>query len=254
MGLYSWFLMHLSYIPLMTGFPCQQTHILIGTSFRLYKNKSMEEELLEERERSYYQTGIQAVEDEYMLILEPIRKHIMQGCCWAKRMQGIAHGVLTGVFVSSKFESVLRKMRLNTVEGGFIGETDHESKTIEVDKYMWGEKNLNKMRRGIEHVGCFYSLGESGEKQYVYLYFKYGLSDPALISHLWHDDTLVLGDRNTADLASIYKKVLGSNIFTSRERVQHLSFTLAVSPESGFKNVCERELQINTHAPPESID
>ena len=197
----------------------------------------MEEELVEEKGRGYYQTGIQAVEVEYRC-LKPIRRIIMQGCCWAKRMQGIAYGCLTGVFVSSKFESELRKMYMKTVEGGFLGETDHESTTPEVDKCMWGEKNLNKLRRGIKHVGCFYSLGESGEWKYVYLYFKYGLSNAALISHLWHEDNLVLGDRNTADAAD--KKVLGSKIFTSRERDHHIGFSLALEPpEGGFKNDIE---------------
>ncbi|KAG0630552.1 hypothetical protein M758_1G187100 [Ceratodon purpureus] len=221
-----------------TGHEVGETYILIGTSFKCYKNKSMEEELVEERRRGYYQTGIQAVQDEYRF-LKPIEKTIMQGCCWAKRMQGIAYGCLTGIFVSSKFESELRKLYVKTVEGGFIGETDHESKTQEIDKHMWGEKNLDKTRRGIRHVGCFYSLGESGEKRYAYLYFKYGLSHPALISHLWHEDSLQLGDRNTADLASADKKVLGSKIFTCREREQHLTFYLAVSPEAGVKSDTE---------------
>jgi hypothetical protein len=75
-------------------------------------------------------------------------------------------------------------------------------------------------------AGSFYSQGEN-VIHYVYFYLEYGSNKPALISHLWHGDDLVFG--NKENIAFTSRNVLGSKILESFYDSKYITFTLSIS-------------------------
>jgi hypothetical protein len=173
-----------SYLDLL----CLQKYFLVGTSFKNYVDKSMKEIL---DQNTSCETGIQAFEDRYKF-LNLIHKPIMQGSLFA-------YGCLTGIFVSSKYEAELKRMNVEFVMGGFVAETDTTSEEPHEYKCLWGDMTVDKKMKGLV-AAQFYCLGEF-ERRYVYIYVRYSFANQVVITHLWHDDRLVLGDRNTESSA-----------------------------------------------------
>jgi hypothetical protein len=61
----------------------------------------------------------------------------------------------------------------------------------------------------------------------VYLDLEYGSNKPALISHLWHGDDLVLGNKENIALTS--RNVLGNQILEAQYNSKYITFTLSIS-------------------------
>ena len=202
-----------------------QSYILIGTSFRFYTNASMSEEMCEQYDT--YMTGIKGEgfkNKNAIKELSPFEAVIMKGSCWTKPAEKFAYGCLIGVFVNSKHANKLKENNIAAVEGGFIGETDTESKTTETKKVAWGSKDT--LSHKCVKVGSFYSKSEDTE-HYVYVYMSYNATEHALISHLWHGEDLVLGDPSTADKSLKNVQVVGSQILETFRGKKVTTFSIS---------------------------
>ncbi|XP_073392740.1 uncharacterized protein [Physcomitrium patens] len=213
-----------------------ETYFLVGTSFRLYTDSSRKVEILDQEAIAYI--GITTALDEYKY-LNPIQIPFLQGSCWAKQLDDYAHGCLCGFFVSSKYKDQLRKMNVKTVTGGYLGQTNAQSQEPEVFRHFWGEKTDELLSRSYRAAG-FYNMRESYQLGYVYFYFRYGTSDSAVITHVWQDDTVILGDIGTAGSAYARRMVLGSKILLSAPPAESHSYYLTLSSTPSAENDASR--------------
>nr|PNR46814.1 hypothetical protein PHYPA_013934 [Physcomitrium patens] len=196
-----------------------ETYVLVGTSFTLYTDSSRKVEI-----KRKYSKGITTDMDEYKY-LNPIQIPFVQGSIWANQLDVYAHGCLCGVFVSSKYQDQLRKLNLNIVTGGYLGQTNSTSEEDEDRRHYWGVKR-DKNSSEYHRAAGFFNMRESNQMGYVYVYFRYGSSDSAVITHIWQDDTVILGDIGTADSAYADRMVLGSKILHSAPSANSHSYYL----------------------------
>jgi hypothetical protein len=168
------------------------------------------------------------IQDDFKCLLEPLEISIMEGNCWYEPINDVAYGCLMGIFVDSKHQENLKENKIQVAQGGFIGETDVHTIAPQIKKYFWGIVNSNISKD--VWVASFYS-GAELPSHYVYVYLEYGSNKPALISHLWHGDDLVLGNKITAQHVS--RDVIGNQIFESgRHGVKHTTFAISISQSS----------------------
>jgi hypothetical protein len=65
----------------------------------------------------------------------------------------------------------------------------------------------------------------------VYVYLDYGTNKPALISHLWHGDDLMFGNKITTQ--HISRDVIGNQIFEfGQHDEKHTTFVISISQSS----------------------
>ncbi len=223
-----------------------QGYYLIGTYFTYYTNVSKSEEIhrpiinympwifdegLETLEVNYktgiYNKGLETHEvNGIKALFQPHEITIMEGSCRVKHINEIVYGCLTGLFVDSQHLEGLKENEIEVVQGGFIRETDFYSTKPEIKKFSWGTMNIPTSR---QLAASFYSQGF----RCVYFYLEYGSNKPALISHLWHGDDLVLGNKENIALTSC--NVLGNQILQSYGSYELLhnkkciTFTLSIS-------------------------
>jgi hypothetical protein len=206
-----------------------QGYYLIGTYFTYYTNVSKNKEILG-RPVNYktgiYNKGLKTIDvNAIKSLFQPHEITIMEGSCWFQHINDFAYGSLTGLFVDSQHLEGLKENEIEVVQGGFIGETDVRSKKPKIKKFSWGTMNSIIPTSG-ELAGSFYSQGED-DIHYVYFYLEYGSHKPALISHLWHGDDLVFG--NKENIAFTSRNVLGSKILESFYDSKYITFTLSIS-------------------------
>ncbi len=152
----------------------------------------------------------------------------MEGNCWHEPINDTAYGCLIGIFVDFKHQEKLKEKKIQVAQGGFIGETDVHSSAPQIKKCFWGIANSNISND--VWVASFYS-GVEIASHYVYVYLEYGSNKPALISHLWHGDDLVLGNKITAQHVS--RDVIGNQIFGfGRHGDKHTTFVISISQSS----------------------
>ncbi len=157
----------------------------------------------------------------------------MEGSCWLDHTgsgwldhtNDVAYGCMTGLFVDSQHLEALKEKEIEVVQGGFIGETDVANIKPEIKKFSWGTMNSIIPTSG-ELAASFFSQGED-VIHHVYFYLEYGSNKPALISHLWHGNDLVFGNKENIALTSC--NVLGNQILESFHDSKYITFTLSIS-------------------------
>jgi hypothetical protein len=127
--------------------------------------------------------------------------------------------------VDSQHLEGLKENEIEVVQGGYIGETCVNRIKPQIKKFSWGRMNSIIPTSG-ELAGSFYSQGEDGI-HYVYFYLDYGSNKPALISHLWHGDDLVFG--NKGNIALISRNVFGNKILEDFNDSKYITFALSIS-------------------------
>jgi hypothetical protein len=168
------------------------------------------------------------IQDDFKCLFEPLEISIMEGNCWHEPINDTAYGCLIGIFVDSKHQKKLKEKKIQAAQGGYIGETNLHTSAPQIKKYFWGIVNSNISRDG--WVASFYS-GAEFPSHYVYVYLEYGSNKPALISHLWHGDDLVLGNKIIAQHVS--RDVIGNQIFESGQHGEkHTTFAISISQSS----------------------
>jgi hypothetical protein len=168
------------------------------------------------------------IQDDFKCLFEPLEISIMEGNCWHEPIDDTAYGCLIGIFVDSKHQENLKEKKIQVAQGGFVGETNVHSNAPRIKKYFWGIENSNISED--DWVASFYS-GVESPSGYVYVYLEYGSNKPALISHLWHGDDLMLGNKITAQHVSRY--VIGNQIFESGQHGEkHTTFAISISQSS----------------------
>jgi hypothetical protein len=203
-----------------------QGYYLIGTYFTCYTNESKNKEILGHisHNTGIYNKGLKTLEvNAIKFLFQPHEITIMEGSCWFQHINDFAYGCIIGLFVDSQHLEGLKEKEIEVVQGGFIGETDVRSKKPEIKKFSWGTTNIPINR---QLAGSFYSQGEN-VIHYVYFYLEYGSNKPALISHLWHGDDLVFG--NKENIAFTSRNVLGNQILESFHNSKYITFTLSIS-------------------------
>jgi hypothetical protein len=168
------------------------------------------------------------IQDDFKCLFEPLEISIMEGNCWHEPINDTAYGCLIGIFVDSKHQANLKEKNIQVAQGGFIGETDVHTSVPPIKKYFWGTVNSNISRD--VWVASFYS-GAEFASHYVYVYLEYGSNKPALISHLWHGDDLVLGNKFTAQ--HVFRDVIGNQIFEyGQHGYKQTTFAISISQSS----------------------
>jgi hypothetical protein len=172
-----------------------------------------------------YNKGLKTLEEVNVIkfLFQPHEITIMEGSCWLEHVNVIAYGCLIGLFVDSQHLEGLKEKEIEVVQGGFTGETDVRSRiTPEIKRFSWGTMN-SIIATGGELAASFYSQGF----RYVYFYLEYGSNKPALITHLWHGDDLVFGNKENITLTS--RNVLGNQILGSIHSKKYITFILSIS-------------------------
>jgi hypothetical protein len=173
-----------------------------------------------------YDKGLKTLElNAIKSLFQPHQITIMEGSCWLEHINHFAYGSLTGLFVDSQHLEGLKENEIEVVQGGFIGETDVHSIKPQIKKFSWGTMNSIIPTSG-ELAASFYSQGED-VIHYVYFYLDYGSNKPALISHLWHGDDLVFG--NKGNIAFTSHNVFGNKILEDFNDSKYITFTLSIS-------------------------
>jgi hypothetical protein len=204
-----------------------QGYYLIGTYFTYYTNESKNKEILGQAinyKTGIYNKGLKTLEEVNVIkfLFQPQEITIMEGSCLLEHINGMAYGCLTGLFVDSQHLEGLKEKEIEVVQGGLTGETDVPSKiTPKIKRFSWGTMN-SIIATGGELAASFY-----GCFGYVYFYLEYGSNKPTLISHLWHGDDLVFGNKENIALTS--RKVLGNQILGSIHSRKYNTFTLSIS-------------------------
>jgi hypothetical protein len=149
----------------------------------------------------------------------------MEGCRWLEFEDDIAYGCLTGLFVDPQHLKLLKKKKIEVVQGGFtenFGQVPPRTK-----KLGWGRRS--DPTNG-ELAASFYS-GSSpffGGSSRVYFYLEYGSNKPALISHLWHGSFLVFGNKENSAFTDRYE--LGKQILQSiDDHGKTITYSLSIS-------------------------
>jgi hypothetical protein len=146
----------------------------------------------------------------------------MEGCCWHE--QNVAYGCLTGLFVDPQHLEQLKEKEIEVVQGGFINEIDFHYREPEFTKFSWGTLNIPTMRK---LAASFYSKLPRALHR-AYLYLEYGSNKPALISHLWHGDDLVFGNKENS--AFNYRYMLGNQVpLSSEDFGKTVTYALSIS-------------------------
>jgi hypothetical protein len=178
------------------------------------------------QDRDLLYKGLKALEvNAIKFLFQPHEITIMEGSCWLEHINHFAYGCLTGLFVDSKHLEGLKEKEIEVVQGEFIGETNVHSKKPNIKKFSWGTMNLI-IPTSDELAASFYSQGED-VIHYVYFYLEYGSNKLALVSHLWHGDDLVFGNKENIALTS--HNVLGNKILESFYDSKYITFTLSTS-------------------------
>jgi serine/threonine protein kinase len=205
-----------------------QGYYLIGTYFTYYTNVSKNKEIVGQAinyKTGIYNKGLKTLEEVNAIkfLFQPHEITIMEGSCWLEHINGIAYGCLTGLFVDSQHLKRLKEKEIEVVQGGFTGETDVRIRiTPEIKRFSWGTMN-SIIATGGELAASFYGQGF----RYVYFYLEYGCNKPTLISHLWHGDDLVFGNKENIALTS--RNVLGNQILETHYYSKYITFTLSIS-------------------------
>jgi hypothetical protein len=205
-----------------------QGYYLIGTYFTYYTNESKNKEILGQAinyKTGIYNKGLKTLEEVNVIkfLFQPQEITIMEGSCLLEHINGMAYGCLTGLFVDSQHLEGLKEKEIEVVQGGLTGETDVPSKiTPKIKRFSWGTMN-SIIATGGELAASFY-----GCFRYVYFYLEYGSNKPTLISHLWHGDDLVFGNKENSAFTDRY--MLGNQIpLSSEDFGKTVTYVLSIS-------------------------
>jgi hypothetical protein len=144
-------------------------------------------------------------------------KTIMEGICRLEKSR--QYGCLIGLFVNSQHLKGLKERAIKVAQGGFL-------KSRENIKFSWG--TIDKPE-SCELAASFYSKYLKPVED-VYLYLGYGSNKPALISHLWHANDLVFGNKENSQFTS--RNVIGNHILQSfpwDSNQKYITYTLSIS-------------------------
>jgi len=197
-----------------------QGYYLIGTYLTYYKNRSKKKKIF--AKTSNYNTGIYSEGSKALVEVKAIKssfqsheKTIMEGACWLE--QSTTYGCLTGLFVNSQHLKGLKEREIKVAEGGFLKRREN------VIKCSWG--TIDKPESCESAASFCYEYGTVSTE---IVYLGYGSNKPALISHLWHDNALVFGNKENSQFTSC--NVIGEKIPQSwRFREPNITYTLSFS-------------------------
>jgi hypothetical protein len=206
-----------------------QGYYLIGTKITYYtdgsKNNQIFSEIWDLYKTGIYTKGKKALA-EVNAIESSFQSHettIMEGICQLEnRYQDHAYGCLIGLFVDSQHLGGLKKKGIEVVQGGFLHCNDDYYKRKN-GKFSWGTIDKPKSAKLAASFFTGYYLYSIN----LDLKLGYSSNKPALISHLWHGEDLVFGNKENSQFTS--RKTIGKEIRQSWRTYENITYTLSIS-------------------------